>query len=221
MGRFRSHGFRPAMRPGAADVDPRGTPTMPEHMRATVMLGAFAGLRVGEVCGLRIQDVDVDAHLIKPRVQFPPDPLKSERSRDDVPIPETMSRQLAEHVRAHARDGHLFVNQWGDQMHPRVVERWFREARDKVRAAEDLAGELPEDRRIPADFRFHDLRHVYASYLIGAGLDVKVVHKRMRHATATLTLDTYAELWPKADDGTRDAVGAAFVGREGPILRAV
>lgn len=194
---------------------------MPEHMRAVVILGAFAGLRVGEVCGLRVQDVDTIAHLVKPRVQYPAAPLKSETSRDDVPIPETMSRQLADHIRAHARDGHLFVNQWGDQMHPRVVERWFREARDTVRAAEDQAGELPEDRRVPADFRFHDLRHVYASYLIGAGLDVKVVQKRMRHATATLTLDTYADLWPKADDGTRDAVGAAFAGREGPMLQAV
>ena len=31
---------------------------MPEHLRSAVLLGAFAGLRVSEVSGLRLVDVD-------------------------------------------------------------------------------------------------------------------------------------------------------------------
>jgi integrase len=31
---------------------------MPDHLRAAVLLGAFAGLRVAEVSGLRVADVD-------------------------------------------------------------------------------------------------------------------------------------------------------------------
>jgi integrase len=31
---------------------------MPEHLRAAVLLGAFAGLRLAETCGLRVSDID-------------------------------------------------------------------------------------------------------------------------------------------------------------------
>ena len=36
---------------------------------------------------------------------------------------------------------------------------------------------------LPEGFRFHDLRHYYASLLISKGLDVKVVQARLRHAS--------------------------------------
>jgi integrase len=42
---------------------------------------------------------------------------------------------------------------------------------------------------LPEGFRFQDLRHYYASMLIAAGLDVKVVHARPRHSSATTTLN--------------------------------
>jgi integrase len=44
---------------------------------------------------------------------------------------------------------------------------------------------------LPDGFRFHDLRHFYASLLISSRLDVKVVQSRLRHASAKTTLDTY------------------------------
>jgi integrase len=34
---------------------------MPEHLQAAVLLGAFAGLRIAEACGLRVDDVDLFA----------------------------------------------------------------------------------------------------------------------------------------------------------------
>jgi hypothetical protein len=40
--------------------------------------------------------------------------------------------------------------------------------------------------------------HYLASLLIASGGDVKVVQARLRHASATTTLDTYAHLWPTA-----------------------
>jgi len=49
---------------------------------------------------------------------------------------------------------------------------------------------------LPTGFRFHDLRHYFASLLIAAGLDVKTVQARMRHASAKRTLDTHSHLWP-------------------------
>jgi integrase len=54
--------------------------------------------------------------------------------------------------------------------------------------------------------------------LIASGADVKVVQKRLRHASAKTTLDTYAHLWPDSDDTTRAAVEAVFTERPAKAL---
>ena len=56
-----------------------------------------------------------------------------------------------------------------------------------------------------ADLTLHDLRHFYASALIAAGCDVVTVQRALGHAKATTTLNTYAHLWPTAEDRTRQA----------------
>jgi site-specific recombinase XerC len=61
-----------------------------------------------------------------------------------------------------------------------------------------------------AQFRFHDLRHYFASLLIASGLDVKVVQARLRHASAKTTLDIYGHLWPDKDESSRAAVAAVY-----------
>jgi integrase len=57
---------------------------------------------------------------------------------------------------------------------------------------------------------FHDLRHYYASLLIRHGESVKTVQRRLGHATAAETLDTYAHLWPDSEDRTRAAIDAVL-----------
>ncbi|MEK8228736.1 tyrosine-type recombinase/integrase [Oerskovia sp. M15] len=66
---------------------------------------------------------------------------------------------------------------------------------------------------LPEEFRFHDLRHYFASLLIAAGADVKVVQARLRHASAKTTLDTYAHLWPDTEEATRAAVAEVLAER--------
>ena len=58
----------------------------------------------------------------------------------------------------------------------------------------------------------HDLRHFYASRLIAAGCDVVTVQRALGHAKATTTLNTYAHLWPTAEDRTRRAAGDLLAG---------
>lgn len=61
---------------------------------------------------------------------------------------------------------------------------------------------------LPGGFRFHDLRHYFASLLIADGLDVETVQARLRHASARTTLDVYGHLWPDKDEATpRDCGG--------------
>ena len=66
---------------------------------------------------------------------------------------------------------------------------------------------------LPDGFRFHDLRHYFASLLIASNLDVKTVQIRLRHASAKTTLDTYGHLWPDSDDTTRAAIDDVMTAR--------
>jgi integrase len=64
--------------------------------------------------------------------------------------------------------------------------------------------------RIPVGTRFHDLRHFYASALIAANLNPKVIQARLGHATLAETMDTYRHLFPDAEDLGRTAVDLAL-----------
>jgi integrase len=63
---------------------------------------------------------------------------------------------------------------------------------------------------VPKGTRFHDLRHFYASTLIAANLNPKVIQARLGHATITETMDTYGHLFPDAEDLGRGAIDGIF-----------
>lgn len=167
--------------------------------------GGLRGLRIGEACGLLVADVDFMRGVITPSEQYGGAPLKSAASAANVPIPQELALDLAASVQVHG--GQTVVgDQWGQPVGPWQIERAVREARGSVVG-------------LPDGFRFHDLRHTYASLLIEQGLDVKTVQARLRHASAKTTLDTYGHMFPDSDDKSRDAVGSAFAARRAANLR--
>lgn len=172
---------------------------MPPRLRAAILLGAFAGLRVAEACGLRVADIDFLRGIITPAVQYPAQPLKTEISRTPIPIPRSLVEELSVHV-ARWRAETVLTDDDGGQLGPWTLERAVRAARGKVDG-------------LPAGFRFHDLRHYFASLLIASGANVKVVQARLRHASATTTLDVYGHLFPDQDEATRNAVEAVLAAR--------
>lgn len=171
----------------------------PEHLRPAVLLGAFVGLRVSEAAALRVSDVDFMRGIVSPEVQYPGEPLKSETSRTPVPIPSELALMLAAGVERFGGST-VVTSEIGRPTTPWAIERAIRAHRGEVEG-------------LPEGFRFHDLRHYFASLLIGSGLDVKVVQTRLRHASATTTLNTYGHLWPDADESARAAVAAVIVSR--------
>ena len=52
----------------------------------------------------------------------------------------------------------------------------------------------------------YELRHTAASLAIAAGADVKTVQLMLGHASAAMTLDTYAHLWEEGLDAIPDAI---------------
>jgi integrase len=76
---------------------------------------------------------------------------------------------------------------------------------DVWRAAVKAAG-------LPAGTRYHALRHFYASALIAANLNPKVIQSRLGHATIAETMDTYGHLFPDSEDLGCGAVESALAG---------
>jgi integrase len=146
-----------------------------------------------------VSDVDFLRGIIRPEVQYPSEPLKTEISRSSVPIPRDMALMLSRHVE-------LYLSEWtlsdaaGRQLGPWQLERAFRAAKAEVRG-------------LPEGLRFHDLRHYFASLLISSGCDVKIVQARLRHSSPMTTLNTYSHLWPDSDETTRAAISAASLRR--------
>jgi integrase len=63
---------------------------------------------------------------------------------------------------------------------------------------------------LPAGTRFHDLKHFYASALIAANLNPKVIQSRLGHATIAETMETCGHLFPDSEDLGRGAVDDAL-----------
>jgi len=172
----------------------------PDRIRLAVLLGAFVGLRLAEACGLRPEDVDFLRGIVHPHVQYPAEPLKSNISRTAVPVSASLVAELSAQIARYGRYPTLLTGEDGRQLSPWAIERAMRKTRKKVQG-------------LPAGFRYHDLRHYFASLLIASGADVKTVQARLRHASAKTTLDTYGHIWPDRDESTRAAVDAVISAR--------
>jgi integrase len=137
-------------------------------------LGAFCGLRVAEVSGLRVADVDFMRCVVSVRQQWDDQPLKSTDSKADIPIPRDLANMLNASVQKYPSEFMVTAGHGTDRCGPWLIQRAVRESKA------DIDG-------LPEKFSFHDLRHHYASLLISSGENVKTVQKRMRHASARTT----------------------------------
>ena len=179
-----------------------------EVLRAFVAVCAFAGLRLGEACGLKVSDVDFLRGEIAVQRQSQKGEVRPPKygSVRKVYIPKGLVEELAEHVRVHSPgtdpDRWLWANAKGPWTAD-VVEPRFARLREKA----DLK------------YTLHDLRHFYASGLIAAGCDVVTVQRAMGHKDATTTLSVYSHLWPKSEDRTRKASAAMMAQSTADALR--
>jgi integrase len=113
--------------------------------------------------------------VIRPAVQYPAKPLKTETSRTPIPVPRSLTETLSVHLAARLTPGdHLLWNEWAKQLAPWVVERAVGDARVKLaEAAAKAAAEGKEPVTLPEGFRFQDLRHFFASLLIASAANVR------------------------------------------------
>lgn len=184
---------------------------------AIVLVLAYCGLRWGELAALRVSDVDMLRRRIHVRrnavnvggkvvVGTP----KTHELRT-MTFPKFLTEPLAAACAGKARDALVFPNARGDYAKSPGARTWFShavarciEATAELRAVEvDSIGaaETLEFPRVTP----HDLRHTAASLAVSAGANVKAVQKMLGHASAAMTLDTYADLFDSDAEAVADA----------------
>ena len=130
--------------------------------------------------------------------------LKTEASTRTIPADEWVLNEISAHVqRFGTGPGEVIVtnrlgkvarrNSFGDRWRLAVADartcgKPSAPAFEGGRCSETCADPA---HCLPKGTRFHDLRHFYASTLIAANLNPKVIQARLGHATITETMDTY------------------------------
>lgn len=192
-----------------------------DDMFPMLRLVAMSGLRRGEACGLRWSDVDLDDGTVDVRRQLVvvaggdgghdavmQATTKSDAGRRRIDLDDTTVAVLRTHRASQAQrrllmgsawtdSGLVFTRETGEQLDPDQVSSRF-ETRVKRFDGPRL--------------RFHDLRHTHCAHLIGAGVNVKTISRRLGHASVSFTLDRYGHLMPEADGEAAAAVAALVDG---------
>ena len=152
---------------------------------------AFCGLRWGEASALRVKDVDLvrrrlNVHTTDSDVggRIQDSTPKSHKIRS-VPVPDTLIPYLRDKTKDKKATARLFATERGTAINSsNFRDRVYNPAIARLREG----GEFPQ-------LRIHDLRHTCASLAVASGANVKAVQRMLGHASASLTLDTYADLF--------------------------
>ena len=178
----------------------------PERDRAIWATAMYAGLRLGELRALRVEDVDLASGVI--HVERGWDPvegeiqLKSDAGRRRVPVTAALRDALAEHLARTSRTGSglIFGRTASDpftanRVQGRADDAW-KVANKREQEAAKREGRDPAllERVTP-----HELRHSYAATMIAAGVNAKALQSFMGHAKITVTLDQYGHLMPGSE----------------------
>jgi integrase len=196
----------------AEQADVLMTYTQEHTAHALYVLALSTGMRIGELLGLRWEDIDFDGERLFVRralqrqnangiVFIEP---KTSRLRRSIKLGKRTVAALREHKRNQLTRRIALANLWQDQdlvfsnetggpVDPSWQRSLFKRALSEA--------ELPP-------IRFHDLRHTAATLLLSRGVHPKVVSEMLGHSTITLTLDTYSHLVPVLHDQAAELMDA-------------
>jgi integrase len=165
--------------------------------RALVLVGAYAGLRIGELAGLRRSRVDalhgrVDVAEVcvevAGRVHF--GPPKTRAGRRSVTLPRSVASELGEHLTTWGGPELVFTSPEGG---PLRTPTWRRRFWAPAVTKAGVDGLTP-----------HGLRHTAVALWIAAGASAKEVAARAGHTSVSFTLDRYGHLYPESDELLRE-----------------
>ena len=173
---------------------------------------AYTGIRWGEATGLRVGSIDtrrrrllIEENAVSVGGRIVVGTPKTHERRS-VPYPAFLSELLAAACDGKSRDQLVFGDGLVHKVAPKSGVGWFWSAAQRAREVDSTFPELTP----------HDLRHTAASLAISSGANPKAVQRMLGHASAAMTLDTYADLFEDDLDAVSDRMdqvrAKAFVG---------
>lgn len=155
-----------------------------DNTKIGILLSYYAGLRIGEVCGLKWCDIDLNKGILKVQrtvqriyengsTRLIMDSPKSKSSERTIPIPDF----LIDILKVHKVSDSVFVLSGTDKfIEPRTMQNRFKVLLKKAN--------LPS-------VNYHSLRHMFATNCIEIGFDVKTLSEILGHAAVETTLNRY------------------------------
>jgi integrase len=171
-----------------------------------VLVLAYCGLRWGEAIGLRVRDVEflrrrlsVHQNAVQLGIDHAVGPTKDRKARS-VPVPAFVLDELSVQCAGKPPNQLVFPSRDGEYLpRPKSTGGWFSAAVKRAQVQTITP---------------HDLRHTCASLSVSAGVNVLVLQRMLGHASAKVTLDTYADLF----DENLDAVAESLHSRYSPSV---
>lgn len=148
-----------------------------EHIKPIVVMALNTGMRKGEILNLKWGDVDFENRVIHVR-------HTKNNEHKTIPINDTLLNCL-QGLGVQLSDQYVFASPEGKPYTD--VKRGFSKAVQRAGIT---------------DFRFHDLRHTFASRLVMAGTDLRTIQVLLGHKEIKMTM-RYSHL---SDTHLRDAV---------------
>jgi integrase len=163
---------------------------------------ATTGLRRGEICGLKWEDIDFDSGRLSVRRNV------TRRTSKAILIGETKTNTGKRSILLPPSTLHLLKRR-----REKITSEWVfpdffdntvpvapHSAYHKLKAILKKA-DLP-------DIRFHDLRHTFATHALASGVDAKTLSGILGHTDPSFTLDTYTHVTSDMHQRAKDIVGS-------------
>lgn len=194
------------------------------YLYTPIFIELFTGLRIGELCGLRWCDIDLENRFLKVSNQVVNDKLnktliftnklKTKTSYRKITLPNVLIDYLKSIKGNHKKDEFVILSREGTMCNPRNLSMNFSKAISKYKKSiEDFK---KENKEIPKNYMqlpqitFHGLRHTHATILIFNGENIKVVSERLGHKNIIETLDTYTHIMDDIKNSTADLLDSIF-----------
>ena len=173
-------------------------------------LAVYTGLRRGELLGLEWKDIDFDGSTVSisrnslytGRKGAYTDTTKTRQSRRVMKLPAALSAKLKQYRVWQLERRLKLGDQWTDT--DRLFTRWN---------GEPMFPNTPYlwlsrfcDRNGLRRVGIHSFRHLNATLLINAGVDIRTTSALLGHSTTTTTLNIYAHTFAEAQARASEAV---------------